>query len=191
MTQRRKNPESPTAHPANEKETSFAELIDEIEDVEPLGEDDRQGPYRKTFSPHPQPRSGERAAEPMQFPKDDEPLLARRAHLSPHRFNRLCTGRIPFDERLDLHGYDRNSAREALFETLRSAATAQAECVLVIHGKGHRSDGGESVLKESMPGWLTDSRLESYVLGFSPALPRDGGGGAVYVLLSGKTNEEP
>ena len=192
MTQRRKNPVRPTADRGNEKggETSFADLAEEIEDMERLGDDHRKGPYRTTPSPHPELRSGEPAAEPMQFPKDREPLLARRAHLSPHRFHRLCAGRIRPDETLDLHGYDRNSAREALFETLQSAATAHAECVLVIHGKGHRSEGGESILKESMSDWLTDSRLRSCVLGFAPAVPRDGGTGAVYVLLSRKTGDD-
>lgn len=192
MTQRRKKPESPKAEHGNEKggETSFADLIEEIDDIERLGDDDRKGPYRIAPSPHPGLPSGEPDAEPMRFPKDREPLLARRAHLSPHRFHRLCAGRIPPDETLDLHGYDRNSAREALFETLQSAATRQAECVLVIHGKGHRSEGGESILKDSMPDWLTDSSLRSCVLGFAPALPRDGGTGAVYVLLSKKTGED-
>ena len=191
MTQRRKNPESPASGHENEEaeKSSFADLIGEIEDIERLDDDERRGSYRASSTPAPPAGPGGATAEPMQFPKAHEPLLARRAHLSPGRFNRLCAGRIAPDQELDLHGYDRHSAREALFQTLRSAAEGQAECVLVIHGKGHRSEGGESILKESMAEWLTDPGLRNCVLGFAPAIPRDGGTGAVYVLLSGATGK--
>ena len=53
-------------------------------------------------------------------------------------------------------------------------------CVRVIHGKGLGSGPGGPVLKMHVQGWL--ARWDE-VLGFVTARARDGGSGAVYVLL--------
>jgi DNA-nicking Smr family endonuclease len=39
------------------------------------------------------------------------------------------------------------------------------------------------VLRKVVPGWLSGAELGRFVIGFQQALPRDGGGGALYVLL--------
>jgi DNA-nicking Smr family endonuclease len=53
-------------------------------------------------------------------------------------------------------------------------------CVLVIHGKGEGADGGMGVIKGHIGTWLSQS---GHVLAYETAQPRDGGSGALYVLL--------
>ena len=53
-------------------------------------------------------------------------------------------------------------------------------CAHIIHGKGYRSGERQPVLKRKVNYWL---RLRPDVLAFCSATPRDGGTGAVYVLL--------
>lgn len=87
------------------------------------------------------------------------------------------------EDSLDLHGYQGDAARRLLLEFLHEAALHQLRCVLVIHGKGLNSPGGESVLRILTRNWLTQ---HPQVLAFCSALPGTGGSGAVLVLL--KTN---
>lgn len=165
---------------------SFSDLVEEIDGLEQLQPDERRGPYRhEPTSPHePNAQAKNKEPEPMQFPRPEERLLARRPHLQRVRFNRLCAGRIPPGRTLDLHGHNQDSGHRLLVKTLQDASAARVECVLVIHGKGNRSVTGESVLRESMSDWLSAPSLRDIVLGFAPAQARDGGRGAVYVLLS-------
>ena len=53
----------------------------------------------------------------------------------------------------------------------------------IIHGKGLSSPGREPVLKRHILGWL--KKMDT-VIAVSSATPRDGGTGAVYVLLKKK-----
>ena len=165
---------------------SFSDMAGEMDGMEKISRDERRGPYRPepTIPPNSTQQVRSPDLEPMQFPRPEERLLARRPHLSPARFNRLCAGRIPSSQTLDLHGHSLDSGRRLLMKTLKDASAAQIECLLIIHGKGNRSATGESVLKESMSDWLSAPGLRDIVLGFAPAQPRDGGSGAVYVLLS-------
>ena len=57
--------------------------------------------------------------------------------------------------------------------------------MLVIHGRGHNSPAGLPVLREQMSRWLTRGATGKSVLAFCTARPKDGGGGALYVLLRG------
>ncbi|MFP6639619.1 MAG: Smr/MutS family protein [Myxococcota bacterium] len=164
---------------------SFADWADDGGEVKPLADDSRHGPYRSQEPTPPRPGDppSRPTAEPIQFPDPGEPLLARRPHLSESRFRQLCSGKIRPGRRLDLHGLDRDSARRILITTLETAASLGIECVLVVHGKGHRSATGEAVLRQALPEWLSSPQLRHLVLAFSPASRRDGGAGAVYVLL--------
>jgi DNA-nicking Smr family endonuclease len=68
-------------------------------------------------------------------------------------------------------------------------------CLLVITGKGrrlvqeHETSWGDGeareigVLRRMVPGWLKEGPLRGCVLAYSQAQPRDGGVGALYVLL--------
>ena len=100
--------------------------------------------------------------------------------LSRMTLRKLRRGAWPVGDRLDLHGYHTDAARKLLQAFLHEAAMRNLRCVLVIHGKGHNSRGGEAVLRKLTRHWLTQ---HPRVLGFCDAPPGEGGSGAVMVLL--------
>ncbi|WP_217125691.1 Smr/MutS family protein [Hydrogenophilus thiooxidans] len=89
-------------------------------------------------------------------------------------------GRWTIRRQLDLHGLTREEARAALSAFLAEALRTGERCVRIIHGKGYGSPGGVSVLKHLSRQWLT--RREE-ILAFCEAAPRQGGSGALLVLL--------
>ena len=93
---------------------------------------------------------------------------------------KLRRGNWPIQDRLDLHGLRSEPARKLLQEFLFEAIYRELRCVLVIHGKGMNSPDGEAVLLKLARHWLTQ---HPSVLGYCEALPKEGGGGAVMVLL--------
>ena len=110
--------------------------------------------------------------------------------LDKHVARRLKRGAQDIEARLDLHGMTQREAHAELRRFVRDAAARGCRCVLVITGKGNRSDAGSGVrdsapgvLRRSVPRWLGAPDLSSYVAGFEAALPRDGGTGALYVQL--------
>lgn len=76
---------------------------------------------------------------------------------------------------LDLHGYTVNEAASALDNFIQRSSKQRLKTLLVIHGKGARA-----ILKTQVNYWLKD---HPRVLAFCSAKPKDGGTGAVYVLL--------
>ena len=100
--------------------------------------------------------------------------------LSRMTLRKLRRGTWPIQDSLDLHGNNTDAARRLLQEFLHEATQRNLRCVLVIHGKGLNSQGGEAVLRELTRHWLTQHRQ---VLGYCDAQPRNGGSGAVLVLL--------
>jgi len=100
---------------------------------------------------------------------------------------RLIKGKMPIEGRLDLHGHTREAAHRALRSFISEASAAGRRCVIVITGKGLRLDTGEiGVLRQAVPQWLNGPELRPLVLAYSHAIPKDGGEGALYVLLKRK-----
>lgn len=95
---------------------------------------------------------------------------------------KLKRGEIRPADKLDLHGHTATEAAAMLADFIGEAAAADERCVLVIHGKGLRSEVPGGVLKDFTADWL---KRAPEVLAFAPARPKDGGTGAVYVLLRG------
>lgn len=93
---------------------------------------------------------------------------------------KLRRGKIPIEARLDLHGYSRVQAYEALGQFVLDAYGAGMRCVLVITGKS----GG--VLRAGVPEWLDEPDLRALILKTAPARPEHGGEGALYILLRRK-----
>lgn len=93
---------------------------------------------------------------------------------------RLFRGDVTIDARLDLHGFNAAQAQRKLTQFLGQARLSGYRCILVITGKGAR---GEGVLRSSVPDWLKRQPLSDLVLAIAQAKPRDGGAGALYVLL--------
>jgi DNA-nicking Smr family endonuclease len=95
------------------------------------------------------------------------------------RFSELKQGKIPWDSKLDMHGLRADDAAQTLLDFIARHQTLDHRCLLIVHGKGnHRSEA--PVLKNLVNHWLQQI---PQVLAFHSALPREGGNGALYVLL--------
>lgn len=112
------------------------------------------------------------------------PLLPGDLHDMDRRTaQRFRGGRLPIAARLDLHGLPAATAQGAFERFIATHHAKGHRCVLVITGKGQRSgiDGG--VLKRELPHWLNLPHIRRLVLATTPAQPKDGGSGAMYILL--------
>jgi len=99
----------------------------------------------------------------------------------PHRtFKQLRRGRFSIEAEADLHGLTALEAKVVLREFIGESRDRGLGCVRIIHGKGLRSGPEGPVLKARVQRWLAQW---DDVLAFVTARARDGGSGAVYVLL--------
>jgi DNA-nicking Smr family endonuclease len=103
---------------------------------------------------------------------------------------RLKRGVHPIEARLDLHGKTQAEAHHSLAAFIHRSSEAGRRCVLVITGRG-LGPGGPGVLKSAVPRWLEEPGLRHKILAIAPAQPRDGGAGALYLLLRRHRAEPP
>ena len=127
-------------------------------------------------------RSTEPAAGGVMTDKTDqgEYVEFARSGLQKKVVRKLKRGAHDFSAILDLHGHTTAESQKLLADFLRSAKDAGDSMVLIIHGKGLHSNETAGVLKRFTLHWL---KRQNAVKAFCSALPRDGGTGAVYVLL--------
>lgn len=119
---------------------------------------------------------------PPAYQAPSQPRLHGRAEeLEPRRQRRLSRERDPIEARIDLHGYGRFQAQDALTAFLLGAQARGYRAVLVITGQGRR--GGSGVIRSSAPEWLQSPALRAVVSGFAPAARKHGGDGALYVTI--------
>lgn len=93
---------------------------------------------------------------------------------------KLRKGHFGLDAEIDLHGLNSNDAKRQLLHFLHDCVEDGCRCVHIVHGKGYRSADNHPVLKNNLNLWL---RQHKDVQAFCSAPPRDGGTGAVFVLL--------
>jgi DNA-nicking Smr family endonuclease len=103
--------------------------------------------------------------------------------LDPRTVQQLRAGHFSWEAHLDMHGMNAEQAQFALMDFIRNQYNLGRRCVLLVTGRGLNSPGGSPVLREAARTWLTQDPLRRVVLAFVTALPRDGGPGALYVLL--------
>lgn len=140
----------------------------------------QQSPKQTAAGPAPRARAAPAARLPPLDP-------GAAAGLDGRTMERLRRGRIRPEARLDLHGMTQKEAHAALGVFMARTERAGTRCVIVITGKGRVSEGG-GVLRNELPGWLNAPAIRSRILGFTEAQPRDGGAGALYVLLKRDRN---
>lgn len=96
--------------------------------------------------------------------------------------DKLSRGRMQIEARLDLHGMTQAQAHRRLISFIEGHQDTGRRCVLVVTGKGTwREEGG--VLREAVPRWLNEPDLRPRILSFCHAQRKDGGDGALYILL--------
>jgi DNA-nicking Smr family endonuclease len=110
--------------------------------------------------------------------------------VDPSIRKKLGRGRIEIDGRIDLHGMTQAEARAALHRYLHARWGRGDRTVLVITGKGARTDDDyiaamseRGILRTMLPIWLSEPSLAPLVSGWSVAARGHGGEGAWYVRL--------
>lgn len=181
--------------PPQNKELSEDErqsFLAEVADVRPLSSDKRYEEVKN--KPSPKPRSSQHYSESEQSSNDnvlsdpvdlrdaavDDVLFFARAGIQQKAQKKLRRGELPIEEELDLHGYTANEAKIAIQDFLYECKRQHIRYIRIIHGKGYRSEQKIPVLKTHIAYWLPQL---NDVLAFSSALPKDGGTGAIYVIL--------
>ncbi len=157
--------------------------------VRPLDQD-RIEPYKKARKPiSSQKQRDERAVmdsllsdefEPEVDIESGEELFFARPGLQRRVLRKLKRGHFVIEAELDLHRMKIPEAREQIAGFLVQARREGCRCVRIVHGKGLSSKDKQPVLKGKVNAWL---QQKDEVLAFCSALSRDGGTGAIYVLL--------
>ena len=96
------------------------------------------------------------------------------------RFQRLKRGKIKATASCDLHGCTEEQAERKLRSFFERLAPQNKECALIICGKGLHSPDKKPVIKSMAMAFM---RSHENVLAYCPALQKDGGHGAFYVLI--------
>ena len=95
----------------------------------------------------------------------------------------LRNGLYSIQGQIDLHGLSRDEARRSVEDFVARMSRFRSCCVKIIHGRGMNSPNDRAVLKESLQKWLSTRRMSRHVVAYASAPLKDGGVGAVYVLL--------
>jgi DNA-nicking Smr family endonuclease len=158
----------------------------QVQDATPLAHCPAIAPERPKPSPFPRPL-------PIAPPDEVAPLIPSQSTIKTHDYLLFCRpgiqrrvlgdlqrGAIEVELEVDLHGLYAEQARQLIAEFLAECGRRRIRCARIIHGKGYRSAEQQPVLKQGVNYWL---RQYEQVLAFCSATRRDGGTGAVYVLL--------
>jgi DNA-nicking Smr family endonuclease len=120
-------------------------------------------------------------------PSDDRSEAAQPiSGLDRRQALRLRRGQLAIEARLDLHGMTQAEAHRELAGFVARSHAGGKRVLLVVTGKGTRqgADGSPSgVLRRTVPRWLAEPALRPLVLATAAAVRRDGGDGALYLLL--------
>ncbi|MFK4753085.1 DNA endonuclease SmrA [Oceanobacter antarcticus] len=95
-------------------------------------------------------------------------------------FRKLRLGKYESEARLDLHRRTVEEARRQLFRFLQDCMEHDIRSVIVLPGKGERSEGDSAILKSYLVHWL--EQIDD-VQAYHTAQPQHGGAGVFYVLL--------
>lgn len=98
---------------------------------------------------------------------------------------RLKSGKLKIEAFLDLHGLNQEEAFSQLDYFINTAYELGKRVLCVVTGKGHRSKG-EGVLLGMVPKWLNATGVRDKILMYCYAHQKDGGKGALYVLVRRK-----
>ena len=165
---------------------------DQVADVRPLVTEKRIEKVKN--KPSPKPRHNNEYSDSEELANEtiisdpvdlrdaavDDVLFFARAGIQHKLQKKLKRGELPIEYELDLHGYTVVEAKTAISEFIDDCKKQNIRYVHIIHGKGYRSDQKIPVLKTHVAYWLPQ---HPDVLAFSSAQPKDGGTGAIYVIL--------
>jgi DNA-nicking Smr family endonuclease len=173
------------------KKTNNTEFSKLLSDVQPLL-NERIKPHRPPIKPIPTQRIADDRLvldqllvcdpEEASFLSGDELSYLKNGY--PQKLlKRLRRGSYAIEDEFDLHGLTLEQAKKHVRRFIADCECDRLGAVRIIHGKGLSSPGREPVLKRHILGWL--KKMDA-VIAVSSATPRDGGTGAIYVLLKRK-----
>jgi len=192
------DPVDPTPTVAPEDRDLFRKAVANVQRLAP--------PTRTVLPPAPvappsvlkqkrQAASGEEATATLHVSDSFAPALMAKdgthflqSGCGPDLLKKLRLGKWPVEATLDLHGATLEQARTRLDGFLSSCLLHEVRCVRVVHGKGYGSKDNSPVLKETVRRWLCQL---ADILAFVECTERDGGAGAVMVLLRATTSQPP
>jgi DNA-nicking Smr family endonuclease len=96
----------------------------------------------------------------------------------------LRNGLYSIQGQIDLHGLSRGEAQIAVEDYIMRMSRFRSCCIKIIHGRGINSPTDRATLKDALQRLLSTRRMSRYVVAYASAPSKDGGVGAVYVLLS-------
>lgn len=132
------------------------------------------------------------------------PMVPGAASLDGGWDRRFRRGAVRPDRSIDLHGYTLDQAHGVLERELTAALLDDVRVLLVITGKEPKEQAGgysgrgeyytshgvpnrrRGVIRASIADWLAHSRHAPMIAAVRNAHPRDGGSGALYVILRRK-----
>jgi DNA-nicking Smr family endonuclease len=158
-----------------------------VADVVPLKRKKRVALKRPAPAPIPHQRNRDESAalaESLSGPLSAEEALDTGEVLSYLRdgmaretLRKLRRGHWSIQDGVDLHGMTREQAAAVVVDFLNQCLARDLRCVRIVHGKGL------GILKAKLAKWLPQ---REEVLAYSQAPTREGGGGALLVLLRSK-----
>jgi DNA-nicking Smr family endonuclease len=178
-------PGKPAGTNTDDEQTLFREMVPGVSALK----QDRVAPYRPARKPDARQRlrDEQKVMDELLGDSDDDASFGSGDELSwlkdgcpPKLLRHLRRGRYTVQAEIDLHGHTVLQAKQALHEFLQDCAARQLGCVRVIHGKGLGSPGRTPVIKGKVLRWLSRN---GDVIAVCSAPARDGGTGAVFVLL--------
>lgn len=161
----------------------------ELEGVKPLKQDKVDIPAAKAKADYAYRREAatvekSTALNPLADAVD---ILDKNAFISYKRsgvqegvFKKLRLGKYETQARLDLHNMIVDRARNEVLNFIQDCMRYDLRVVIIVHGKGTRSEGGVALLKSHCVHWL---KQIDEVMAFHSAQAHHGGTGALYVLL--------
>ncbi len=113
-----------------------------------------------------------------EWVKIDETLSFNRSGLQTKTLKKLSKGSFAIEARMDLHRMTVDQAIYAADQFISRCQQQSLRHLLLIHGKGKKNE--KPLLKNAIFAWLKENPK---VLALHSAIPKDGGAGALYVLI--------
>ncbi|MBC8338673.1 MAG: Smr/MutS family protein [Rhodospirillales bacterium] len=167
----------------------WQQVMGDVEPLEETGATKTLPPaaLKKTAAKPGSPAASKPVSKPASKPAPPPPPELRHGEapgLDRSTQMKMRRGKVAIEARMDLHGMTQAEAHRALNAFLQAAQDAGRRTALVITGKGRGKDGdGEGILRAAVPRWLNEGANRGMVRAFSHAAPKDGGEGALYIML--------
>ena len=170
--------------PKNDTENDITQFLEEVSGVTPLQQDKIIPSYEKRGIFVPQKIEDAAKIEyvdgisdefdPFENEQQRYDLNFHHNSVSKKQFNQFKSNHFESELTLDLHGCNRETARQELFEFLEYSRQHDYRYLSILPGHGH------GVLRQALNLWL---RQISDVLAFAESPQRSGGKGNIRVLL--------